>query len=124
VRLVVRSKSASSVHELLSAIRQRPGLYLGADNDSFTALCGFITGYQCGFWQGSSKPPSPSIPVEACLLPSDFPRFVTEHYGRKFPAGGRGWQWFVREHADSEQAAFRLFFELLAAYDRSQLGRS
>src|SRR5579859_7079570 len=108
------------MHELLAAIRQRPGLYLGADNDSFTALCGFITGYQCGFWQGSPKRNAPRVPADGCLLPPDFHRFVTEHYGRKFPDGGRGWQCFVREHADTERAAFRLFFELLEEYDRGQ----
>jgi hypothetical protein len=108
------------MHPLFERIRKRPGLYLGADNDSFTALCGFITGYQCGFGDGSPKPHAPSVPADACLLPSDFHRFVTEHYGRKFPDGGRGWQHFVREHADSEQAAFRLFFDLLVAYDSTQ----
>ena len=108
------------MHALLESIRQRPGLYLGADNDNFTAFCGFITGYQCGFAAGSPKPHAPSVAADACLVPFDFTRFVTEHYGRRFPDGGRGWAHFVREHADSEQAAFRLFFELLAEYDRRQ----
>ena len=106
------------MHELLAAIQQRPGLYLGADNDSFTALCGFIGGYQSGFWAGSE--PHASTAADACLVPSEFHRFVTERYGREYPDGGKGWQSFVREHADSEQAAFRLFFELLAEFDRQR----
>lgn len=106
------------MHEMLTSIQQRPGLYLGADDSSFTALCGFIVGYQSGFRAASSQPHAPAVSADACLVPEHFHRFVTEHYGRSFPDGGRGWQHFVREHADGERAAFGLFFELLAAYDR------
>lgn len=106
------------MHELLASIRQRPGMYLGPDNDSFTALCGFLSGYQSGYWAGAKL--QVATPADACLVPHDFHRFVTEHYGREYPYGGHGWQHFVREHTDSEQAAFRLFFELLAEYDRQR----
>ena len=109
------------MHETLTAVRDRPGLYLGLYNNSFTALCGFITGYQVGYHAGAfahSNTPAPDSRERACLVPHDFHRFVAEYYGEEHPAGGRGWSWFVREHASDDQAAFRLFFELLAEYDR------
>ena len=109
------------MHEILIGVRDRPGLYLGLYNDSFTALCGFITGYQVGYHHGSwahANPPAADIDQHACLVPHDFHRFVTESYGRGYPDGGRSWQVFVREDSSSEQEAFRLFFELLAEYDR------
>ena len=111
------------MHKELTFIREKPGLFLGMYNDSFVALCGFITGYQVGYGDGRPTPESPSpdpreLAAHASLVPGDFHRFVTEHYGEQFPAGGRGWQWFVREHSSNDQEAFRLFFELLDQYDR------
>jgi len=111
------------MHELLIAVRRRPGLYLGAENDSFTALCGFMTGYQVGYWAGAKVPANTTdaaTAAGACLLPEEFHRFVTEYYGHDYPCGGRGWQHFVREHSGDDQAAFRLFFELLEKYDALQ----
>ena len=93
-------------------------MYLGRAGDSLTALETFLTGYQCGYWDGSPKPHAPSVPSDACLLPFDFGRFVADYYGYKSPDDDCRWLHFVREHADNEQAAFRLFFELLAEYDR------
>ena len=103
------------MHKELAFIQARPGLRLGADNECFTALCGFITGYEVGFHAGLGAQTSGA--ADARLVPAGFGRFVTEYYGRKYPDGGRGWQNFVREHADNEQAAFRLFFKLLAEYE-------
>src|SRR5690349_9486398 len=108
------------MHALLESIRKHPAMYLGPNNTSLTALGTFLTGYQCGYWEGSPKKPPARPPSDACLIPFGFGRFVAEHYGHKGPNDDCRWEHFVHEHADSDQAAFRLFFELLAEYDRRQ----
>ena len=108
------------MHALLESIRKHPAMYLGIGGASLTALDIFLTGYQCGYCDGSLKPRASSVPADSCLTPPGFPRFVAEHYGYKAPDDECRYLRFVREHADSEQAAFRLFFELLEEYDRRQ----
>ena len=105
------------MHRLLQGIRERRGMYFGPSDHPFTSLRGFVAGFESGYLEakpGSSRSGDPSW----SLLPPDFHRFVTEHYGRKFPAGGMGWQSFILEHTTSEEEAFALFFELVAEYDR------
>jgi hypothetical protein len=57
-------------------------------------------------------------------VPTDFHKFVTERFGRRFPAGGKGWQTFIEENTNNEKEAFALFFQLRAQYDKSKKGRS
>ena len=108
------------MHALLESIRKHPAMYLGIGGASLTALDIFLTGYQCGYCAGSLKPHASSVHADSCVTPLGFPRFVAEHYGYKGPDDDVRWLRFVHEHADSEQAAFRLFFELLEEYDRRQ----
>ena len=108
-----------SMHPLFESMRKNPGMYLGTNDHSLTALYAFLTGYQCGYCDGNLKPRSPSVLADAWLLPPHFPRFVAEYYGCKSP-DDQSWLRLMREHADSEKAAVRLFFELLEEYDRQQ----
>jgi hypothetical protein len=80
--------------KLLNSIRDRSGLYWGGGERPFTSLVAFLNGYQVGFWSGSSR--CQIDPFD--LVPSDFHKFVTERFGRRFPDGGKGWQTFIEEN--------------------------
>ncbi len=94
-------------------IHRRPGIYLGPNDHLFTRLEGFLIGYQCGFASGACKGTKPED-----LVPDDFHKFVTEKYGFEYPAGGKGWQHFIKENTSSEKEAFDLFFILRDEYDK------
>jgi hypothetical protein len=79
----------------------------------FTTLLAFWEGYSAGYNAAQRGFMTPEQ-----LVPIDFHRFVTEYYGRTFPAGGRGWQTFIREHSTTEQEAFDLFFQLRDEYEK------
>jgi hypothetical protein len=101
--------------EALDAIHKRPGMYWGGGDHPFTSWVAFTSGFQIGHdfahRQGGIAPKD--------LVPDDFNKFVTERFGETFPAGGRGWMSFIREHTSSEQEAFDLFFQLREEYDKA-----
>lgn len=72
----------------------------------------FQAGHMMALREGAIQPSD--------LVPEDFNKFVTERFGETFPAGGRGWMSFIREHTSSEQEAFDLFFQLREEYDRAK----
>jgi hypothetical protein len=106
------------MNKTLEAIRRRPGMYLGSHNRHFTCLDGFLGGYQVGFAAAKCGNEEPQN-----LVPHDFHKFVTEKFGERFPAGGRGFQWFIEQNTSSEREAFDLFFALLEEYDQKQSGK-
>ena len=65
-------------------------------------------------------PANTSLTSGFLVANQNFHRFVTERYGHRYPDGGKGWQTIIREHANDEQDAFRLFFELVAECEQSQ----
>jgi len=101
--------------ETLKSLHKKPALYWGGGEHPFTSWIAFTSGYQIGYdmarREGGIRPEE--------LVPHDFHKFVTEHFGHTFPAGGRGWMTFIREHTASEQEAFDLFFQLKEEYDRT-----
>ncbi len=109
-----------TANKLLRSIRDHTGLYWGNSDHPFTSLVAFLNGYQVGFGVGSSR-----CRIEPSdLVPSDFHRFVTERFGRRFPAGGKGWQTFIEENTESEEEAFHLFFQLRGQYDKQKIRRA
>jgi hypothetical protein len=105
-----------SAKEALECFRKRPALYWGNSDHPFTSWIAFTSGFQAGHMmalrEGAIQPSD--------LVPEDFNKFVTERFGETFPAGGRGWMSFIREHTSSEQEAFDLFFQLREEYDRAK----
>jgi hypothetical protein len=101
--------------EALNAFHKRPGMYWGGGDHPFTSWVVFAAGFQIGYEmarrEDGIKPQD--------LVPDDFHKFVTERFGQTFPAGGRGWMSFIREHTSSEQDAFDLFFQLREEYDQT-----
>ena len=109
-----------TANKLLKSIRDHTGLYWGNSERPFTSLVAFLNGYQVGFGMGASR-----IRIKPWdLVPSDFHKFVTERFGRRFPDGGKGWQTFIEENTKSEQEAFKLFFELRGQYDKKRKRRA
>ena len=96
----------------LEAIRKRPNFFFNNSKYPFTCLQMFLAGYESGFVAAQSNHSKPEE-----LLPYDFHKFVTEYFGEKFPAGGKGWQTFIEENTTSEKEAFDLFFSLREKYD-------
>jgi hypothetical protein len=101
-----------TANKLLQHIRTRPAMYFANTEHPFTSLLGFIGGYQVGYEQGKNRHGLPSE-----LVPFDFHKFVTEYFGEKFPAGGKGWSTFISERTKSEKEAFEMFFGLLDHYE-------
>src|SRR5437870_4715711 len=91
--------------ETLEAMHRKPGLYWGGGDYPFTSWIAFVSGYQIGF--DVARRETGITPQN--LVPGDFHKFVTEKFGETFPAGGRGWMSFIREHTNSEKEAFDLF---------------
>ena len=106
-------RKESSWQSELAAIRQRPAFYLGGQDLLFTRLVAFWAGYDTGY--NAAKR---GFMTSEQFVPVDFTKFVTEHFGRTFPDGGRGWQMFITENSKSEQEAFDLFFRLREEYER------
>ena len=101
------------MNTVLESIRDQPNFYFCNSPQQFTCLVSFLAGYESGYAvakEGHSKPEE--------LIPYDFHKFVTEKFGRIFPAGGKGWQIFIRENSSSEKEAFDLFFKLREEYDQ------
>ncbi len=89
-------------------------MYFGNDNPNlYTSLLVFMHGFLSG--QGEIIQHHCELPV-SFLVPSDFEQFVARHFHYK--GLGMGWRDLIPRHADGEQAAFELFFELVTAYDR------
>ncbi len=106
-------RALTTYKELLDSIHKRPGLYWGDPEHPFTSLVAFLNGYALGYAQAGCRDYIP--PTD--LVPDDFHKFVTERFGRRFPAGGKGWSTFIRVHTNSELDAFELFFQLRQEYD-------
>jgi hypothetical protein len=101
------------MHKELEAIHKRRGFYLGDSKRPFTSLVSFLTGYQCGFAAAKYNNATPEE-----FVPDDFGKFVTERFGEKFPAGGKGWKTFIEENTSSEEEAFNMFFTLREEFDK------
>ncbi|HTA95753.1 MAG TPA: hypothetical protein VK769_06475 [Verrucomicrobiae bacterium] len=96
----------------LEAIRERPNFFFNGSEYPFTCLQMFLAGYESGF---AAAKYNHSKPEE--LVSRDFTKFVTEKFGKQFPAGGKGWQTFIEENTSSEKEAFDLFFKLREEYE-------
>ena len=77
-------------------------MYFVSAEYPFTSLLAFM----CGVGVGGGPP----------LLPEDFPQFVAQRFGEKWPTG-KSPPTFIREHTASEKEAFELFFQLLDEYE-------
>ena len=110
--------------QLLDLIHRKPTLIWGGGPYPFTSLIAFLMGYPNGYCASECRTKERHNGIHPDeLLPADFHQFVTEWFGDKFPAGGRGWQCFIRENTSSEQEAFDLFFKLRAEYDRVHIAQ-
>jgi hypothetical protein len=118
IRVRIIFRCLENMNKELEAIQKRRGFYLGNSTRPFTSLVAFFTGYQCGF---AAVKHNHATPEE--FVPHDFHKFVTEKYGEKFPAGGKGWQSFIEENTSSEEEAFNLFFTLRDEYDQKLQGK-
>lgn len=89
-------------------------MHFGNDNlCPYTSLLAFMH----GFLSGQGEMVSHQRELQTTLLvPADFDRFVARHFGYK--GWGMGWQDLIPRHTSGEQAAFDLFFELVAACER------
>jgi hypothetical protein len=102
--------------ELLRAIGKRPGLYIGdfaRNRYSIWHLRAFLVGYQSGR----------QALAEGDEILDSLTFWVCTRYG--VPDGPLDWSGhFLRQCGEDDEAAFRLFFELLEEYvrDREQLG--
>jgi len=101
------------MNKVLEAIRNRPGFYFYNSKLPFTSLVAFLAGYESGFDAAKYNRSKPED-----LVSRDFNKFVTEKFGKQFPAGGKGWQTFIDENTSSEKEAFDLFFSLREEYER------
>jgi len=106
------------MNKILESIRARPGRYFDGNDCPFACLTSFLGGYQAGF---AAAKDGNAAPEE--LVSYEFQKFVTEKFGRHFPAGGMGWETFIKQYTSSEREAFDLFFVLRGEYDQKQSGK-
>ena len=92
-------------------------MHFGNDNPClYTSLLTFMHGFLSG--QGEIVQHHRELQI-TLLVPSNFEEFVARRLGYK--GLGMGWQSLIPQHAGGEQAAFDLFFELVAACERQHL---
>ena len=103
---------APSSLEMIEYMVDRPAMYWGDSDNHFHSFIAFLAGYQFGL---QKKPNAAGCRQQ--LVPDDFHRFVTEHYGFEYPYGGYGWMTFIEERADSDHEALQLFLELRRLYE-------
>ena len=96
---------------ILEAIVTRPALYWGDSENNFHSFIAFIHGFQLA----RTATPEALLELDQ-ILPPDFDRFVTEHYGHTFPRGGYGWSWFIEENSSTPKEALELFLHLRKLY--------
>ena len=96
-----------TVFEVLDVVRRKPRFYL--QEESLKVLWVFLAGYEIGIQSCGQKR---SLLGE--LRP--FSIWVAKELG--FSSYAKGWSNMIRERADSDQAAFRYFFELLDRFKR------
>jgi hypothetical protein len=107
-----------SLLELLRAVGKRPGLYIGGlspNSFSIWHLWSFLSGYQCG---GRHHPV-----LDGDDILDGLTFWVCTRFG--VPDGSMNWACHLwRQSGENDEAAFRLFFELLEEYvkDRELLG--
>ena len=105
-----------SLLELIRAIGKKPGFYISGSlsgSVSILHLRSFLVGHQCGRGQ----------PAEGDDILDGMTYWVCARYG--VPCSSMDWSGILwRQCGRDDQAAFRLFFELLEEYvrDRDQLG--
>jgi len=92
---------------ILESIIARPALYWGNSDNHFHSFIAFINGLQLA----RSANPEALEELDR-ILPPDFDRFVTTHYGHTFPHGGYGWSTFIEENSGSPKEALELFLHL------------
>ena len=63
-------------------------MFWGGGDHPFTSLVAFVSGFQNGAWESGAEGRD--------LVPEDFHRFVTEHFGEQFPAELGGAQQHLR----------------------------
>ncbi len=103
------------MEQILTRIKQKPGLYLGNTEHRFTSLVNFIGGWELGY---AAAKRGHDLPER--LVAYEFHKFVTQRFGCVFPDGGKGWETFIRENSASEKEAFDLFFSLLEDYEKTR----
>lgn len=89
--------------ELLSKIREKPGMYLG--EESITRLDSFLGGYVYANFENGQNMRDEWI--------EGFQSFVDERYQNKMTIG---WCNVILRHEKDEVAAFKRFFQLLDEY--------
>ena len=102
------------MHEFLTEVQKRPGLYFGDPEQPYTKLLAFMDGYSMGYMM--ARKGDSSWPKE--FVPHDFDKFVCQRLGVQHGAETKGWRTCIRECGSSEQEAFRLFFRLIEEYER------
>jgi hypothetical protein len=102
------------MHEFLTEVQRRPGLYFGDPDQPFTKLLAFMDGYRMGYMMARRE--DLSWPKE--FVPPDFDEFVCQQMGAQHGADAKGWRTRIRERSSSEQDAFSLFFRLMEEYER------
>jgi hypothetical protein len=104
------------MHEFLTQVQKRPGLYFGNSEQPFIKLLAFMDGYSVGYEKAQSGDSSwPKTFVSA-----EFGQFVCQQMGIQHATDTRGWRTIIRECSSSEQEAFNLFFRLVEEYEKSQ----
>ena len=109
--------SKSTTLDVLHEIVKRPGLYWGDSDNHFHSLIAFFSGYQLA--RGGDSDPRDDSPLDHAI-PEDFHRFVTEHFGHRFPYGGYGWMTFIEENTSSDRESLELFMDLRTLYEENQ----
>lgn len=107
-----------SLLELLRAIGKRPAMFLAAPGRrpfSIWHLKSFLVGYECGRLDGQAR--------DGDDILDSLTFWVCTRYN--VPDGAMSWAGHLwRQSGEDDEAAFRLFFELLEDYvrERQQLG--
>lgn len=93
-------------------IEKRPRMYFGNIQGLYSGLCGFLHGIDA-FPHMRSGPMDDAIAF--VTVPNDFREFTRDALGVKEP-NTLGWQDFIAAASETEDDAFKLFFELWHAY--------
>jgi hypothetical protein len=96
------------VHQLLDAIRKKPGFYL--EECSLSALKHYLSGYECALGLHRIK--------EEWVLPEDFNAWVA--YRLHYKESTSGWRNMILGVTHAEDAGFSRFFELLDEHLRRE----
>lgn len=106
-------KTQTSSIEWLEAIVARPGLFWGISDNNFHSFVAFVTGLRFGMTCRDDY--NSGI---AHLVPSDFSRFVADHFGGAAPhAAGLDWSWLIEQNSKDGNDALGSVLRLRRLYD-------